>query len=118
MSEMSCDDDGHSSKSSIRYVRDLRKEYEIYIRTRLETFDIEKIFDVLIKDSVVPGNFLELLECSYRYSILKGFIHESPILKKYLDGEKCGCNGFYDYLECITIINYVISKRSFSCLFI
>lgn len=118
MSEMSCDDDRPSSKCSIRYQRDLRKEYEHFIKSKMDLFDLELMFDKLIKENVINSNFLDLIECAYRFSIIKGFVHETPILKRYLENEKCGCNNIFDYLECITIIHYIVNRRSFNCLFI
>lgn len=115
--------DGVSNSSSI-FSRDLRRDYEFYVKKQLDKINFNKIFDDLIEKQVICPNILEIMDLGYRWCCLKGYLQEIPVLKKFYENEKCQCgkctcgNSFYDYLECITLIQYVVSKKSFSCLFI
>lgn len=97
--------------------RDLCKESEIYLKDRLDQFNLEEIYDNLIKNSVVPSNFTEVLECAFRWCRLKDFQPQDIILGKYLDKENAKLNNFFDYLDCISTIHYIVGKRSYMGLY-
>lgn len=108
-----------SDTSEFKCFRDLRTDYEQYIRQRLDTYNLVEIYDTLIKEGVLPYNIGDLIDLAYRLSLIRGHHQESIVLKKYLSCYNNGCcNNLYDYLDCISLAYCIVTKKSFSCLYI